>query len=163
MKEFEKIHILSQELIPVFEDLDDAAKKVILEHIERCTHCHSLYENQSKEDDSYIHIEESEPIEIKPLKKLVQFNQSLKGMLFFIRATLLIFIVVTSLIFYDWQLASDAAVIYIKMALFLFYFPSIIFLNVFTIVFFNRKWIWISILTDIIIILFFDTFITMLI
>lgn len=163
MKEFEKIHILSQELIPVFEELEDASKKVILEHIETCKHCHSLYENQLKEDVSYIQIEESEHIEIKPLKKLVQFNQSLKGMLFFIRAILLIFIIVTSFIFYDWQLSSDAAVIYIKIALFLFYFPSIIFLNVFTIVFFNRKWIWASILFDIIIILFFDTFITMLI
>lgn len=68
MKEFEKIHILSQELIPVFEELDDAAKKIILEHIERCTHCHSLFVNQPKEADSYIQIEESEPIKIKPLK-----------------------------------------------------------------------------------------------
>lgn len=163
MNEFEKIHILSQELIPVFEELDDASKKVILEHIETCKHCHSLYVNQSDADSSNIQLEESEHIEIKPLKKLVQFNQSLKGMLFFIRAILLIFIVGTSLIFYDWQFSSDAAVINIKMSLFLFYFPSIIFLNVFTIVFFNRKWIWTSILFDLIIILFFDTFISMFI
>ncbi|ATP40645.1 hypothetical protein CSE16_11625 [Solibacillus sp. R5-41] len=163
MKEFEKIHILSQELIPVFDELEDASKNIILEHIEICKNCHSLYVNQLNDEDYSIPVQDKEQIEMKPLKKLVQFNRSLKGMLFVIRGALLFFILGISFIFYNWELSSDAAVEFIKNTLFLFYFPSTIFLNLFTLVFFNQKWVWLAILFDLIIILFLDTFISILI
>ena len=163
MDEKEKIHILSQELIPVMDDLDESARNVVLEHIRHCKKCQHLYSSMTEIDENSPHTSFSREVEIKPLRKLVQFNQGLKLVLLVIRIVLLAFILYSAFQFYDWTIAAQAAMDYIQGVTFLFYFPVALFLTIFTFMFFNKKWSVFSFIFDIIIILFFDHIIALFI
>lgn len=162
MDEKEKIHILSQELIPVMDDLDEAARNVVLEHMRHCKKCENLYSSMTEIDENSPHTPLLAEVEMKPLKKLLQFNQGLKLVLFFIRIALLAFIFFSAVVFYDWTIAAQAAVDYIQSVTFFFYFPTALFLTIFTFIFLNKKWFMLSLIFDIIIILFFDHIIAFL-
>ncbi|MGM9986217.1 MAG: hypothetical protein ACI35O_03210 [Bacillaceae bacterium] len=156
----EKIHLLSRELVLVINDIDEDARKVVLEHIRHCTECQHLYLNVKEMEENYPQATIVNEIEIKPLKKLVQFNRSLKLLLIVIRAVILLSIIYSGIQFYDWETSAQSAINYIQNVTFFFYFPASIFLTIFTLVFFNKKWIWLSIIFDLIIILFIDSIIT---
>ncbi|MFJ8460936.1 hypothetical protein ACIQ57_17595 [Lysinibacillus xylanilyticus] len=156
MEDSQKIHILSRELISVFDELEQETKEVVLEHIQDCSECKQLFNELA--DGSYPMLERSEEVEIKPLKKLVQFNHGLKWLFISIRALILFYIIFSSFHFYNWELSADAALEYIKRITFMFYFPAAIFLTVFTMIFFTKRWITLSILFDLGIIFFLDTF-----
>lgn len=158
MKESQKIHILSQELIVMFDDLENEAQAIIVEHIDQCNECSELYKGM-KEDFSFSPAIENEEI-IKPFKKLIHFQNTLKTMFITIRIALLLLIIYTSFSFYDWELSAQAAIEYIKYTIFLFYFPSIIFLNLFNYIFFTKRWLSIFLIFDLIVILFLDTIIS---
>ncbi|MFJ6210434.1 hypothetical protein [Lysinibacillus sp. NPDC092081] len=156
MEDSQKIHILSRELISVFDELEQETKEVVLEHIQDCNECRQLFNELA--EGNYPMLEHSEEVEIKPLKKLVQFNHGLKWLFISIRAFILFYIIYSSFYFYNWELSADAAIEYIKSATFMFYFPAAIFLSVFTMTFFTKRWIILSILFDLGIIFFLDTF-----
>ncbi|WP_232700001.1 hypothetical protein [Brevibacillus daliensis] len=156
----QKIHLLSRELIPVINDLDENAVKVVLEHIHHCTECQHLYLNVMEMEENYPQAPIANEVDIKPLKKLVQFNRGLKLLLIAIRAVILLYIIYSGIQFYDWGTSAQAAISYIQSVTFLFYFPASLFLTIFTLVFFNKKWIWLSIIFDLTIILFIDRIIT---
>lgn len=156
MEDSQKIHILSRELIPVFDELEQETKEVVLEHIQDCSECRQLFNDLAEEN--YPILERDEEVGLKPLKKLVQFNRGLKWLFISIRALILFCIIYSSFHFYDWELSADAAIGYIKNVTFMFYFPAAIFLSVFTMTFFTKRWIILSILFDLGIILFLDTF-----
>lgn len=158
MEDSQKIHILSRELISVFDELEQETKDVVLEHTQECIECRQLFNDLA--DGSYPMLERSEEIEIKPLKKLVQFNHGLKWLFISIRALILFYIIFSSFHFYNWELSADAALEYIKSVTFMFYFPVAIFLTVFTMTFFTKRWVTLSILFDLGIIFFLDTFIS---
>lgn len=162
MNETEKIHILSLELIPVVDDLDESAVKVILEHITHCKECHRLYSSVMEMEEHYPKEPIPNVVEIKPLKKLVQFNRGLKLLMLGIRAVILIYILYSGFSFYDWGTSAEEAIDYIQNITFFFYFPASLFLTIFTLVFFNKRWIWFSIIFDLFIILFLDSMITLL-
>lgn len=160
MNETEKIHILSLELIPVVDDLDEPAVKVILEHITHCKECQRLYSSVTEVEEHYPKESIHDEAEIKPLKKLVQFNRGLKLLMLGIRIVILIYIFYSGISFYDWGTSAEEAIDYIQSITFFFYFPASLFLIIFTFVFFNKRWIWFSIMFDLFIILFLDRVIT---
>ncbi|KHF38129.1 hypothetical protein [Halalkalibacter okhensis] len=163
MNDYQKIHTLTRELIPVFDDLDQQSKEVILEHIESCRECKELYNDLINLDESYPKSEDKSDVGIRPLKKLVQFNRSLQWLFISIRAVVILFILFTAYNFYNWDLSLAAALEYIRSVTFMFYFPVATFLLVFTLIFFNKRWVVLSVIFDIFIILFLDTFISFLI
>lgn len=162
MNEFQKIHILSRELILVFDELEQETKEVLLEHIQDCQECQRVYSDTSKAEDHPTPTREEE-VGIKPLKKLVQFNRGLKWLFITIRALLLFYIIFSAIQLYNWELSANAAIDYIKSGTFLFYFPAVLFLTVFAMMFFNKRWMVISLLFDLCIILFLDTLISLFI
>lgn len=153
MDSFNKIHLLSLELIPIINDLDEEPRQVILEHITYCEDCRKLYDNTENFNNTLPKHDYSENVELKPLKKLVQFNNGLKLLMITVRAIILFYIVYSS---FKYNGAESVASLleYIKSGIFLFYIPAAIFLLVFTFTFFNKKWLWISLVTDLVIILF---------
>lgn len=162
MKDSQKIHILSRELILIFEELEQETQEVILEHIQDCQECRQLYDEYVNEERHPVQKREEE-VGIKPLKKLVQFQRGIKWLFITIRAILLFYIIYTAFQLYDWELSADAAIGYIKSVTFLFYFPAAIFLTVFAIMFFNKRWIVLSLLFDLGIVFFLDTLISLFI
>lgn len=151
MNEFKKIHLLAHELIPVINDLNEEPKQIILDHIKNCDDCKRLYNNALEFDGSIPVLNYSNDVELKPLKKLVQFNTGLKLLMIAVRAVILFYILYSSYIFSS---VDSIDFSYIQSALFLFYTPAVIFLLIFTFTFFNKKWFWISLLTDLFIVLF---------
>ncbi|QKY71020.1 hypothetical protein [Lentibacillus sp. CBA3610] len=155
MDAYKKIHLLSQELIPVINDLDHEPEQIILDHIKDCEDCRKLYANTVNFDENIPEPDYANDVEVKPLKKLVQFNTGLKLLLIALRAIILFYIFYSSFSYYD---VESAAMILASFqgAIFLFYMPAAVFLLVFTITFFNKKWVWTSFITDLMIIIFLD-------
>lgn len=162
MNDDKRVHILASELILILDELEQETKEVVLEHMQECSQCRDVYNDSLKVED-YPTLKPSEETEIKPLKKLVQFNRSLKWLFISIRALLLFYIIYSSIHFYNWEIAADAAIEYVKSVTFMFYFPAAVFLIVFTMTFFNKRWIAFSILFDLGVILFLDTFMSIFI
>ena len=155
MDAYKKIHLLSLELIPIINDLDDEPKQIILEHITDCEECKKLHGNTEDFNKAMPKQEYPENVELKPLKKLVQFNTGLKALLITVRALILFYIFYSSFQFFDVETVTLMPG-YLKSAIFLFYTPAAVFLLVFTFTFFNKKWIWISLVTDLMIIFLLD-------
>lgn len=155
MDSFKKIHLLSLELIPIIDDLDVEPRQVILEHITYCEDCKKLFDSTENFNESMPKQKYTEHVELKPLKKLVQFNNGLKLLLITVRALILFYIVYSSFKYYGADSVSSMLE-YFKSGIFLFYIPAAIFLLVFTFTFFNKKWVWISLVTDLVIILFLE-------
>ncbi|AOV07986.1 hypothetical protein [Sporosarcina ureilytica] len=151
MNHDQKIHLLAQELIPVINDLDNEPKKIILDHMKDCAACKDLYSNTLEFEENMPALNPPDDIEVKPLKKLVQFNTGLKLLLVAIRGLILFYILYTSIRFSGTDLIDLS---FVQPAIFLFYTPAVIFLLIFTFTFFNKKWLWGSLVTDLFIILF---------
>ena len=160
MNEFQKIHTLSQELILIYEELERDAQQIVTEHMEQCEACKRLFENREDEAVGFTPLPVNKEEAIKPFKKLLHFKWSLNLMLIAIRVVFLVLIVYTSIMFYDWDLSAKAAVDYVQYTVFLFYFPGVLFLNIFTFVFFHKRWVWLFVLFDLVIILYLDTMMT---
>lgn len=155
MDSYKKIHLLSLELIPIINDLDDEPKQIILEHITDCEDCKKLYDSTENFNKSMPKQDYSENVDLKPLKKLVQFNNGIKLLLVTVRALILFYIVYSSFKYYGAE-SVTSLLEYFKSGIFIFYTPAAIFLLVFTFTFFNKKWVWISLVTDLVIILLLD-------
>ncbi len=158
MNNEQKIHLLSQELIPVIEDLDSEPKQVVLDHIKECKECQRLYSNAIDFDDNFPEVKFSEDAEIKPLKKLVQFNTGLKLLLIAVRAIILFYVLYSSISYYDWETSATMILDVMQAGILLFYLPAAVFLLVFTFTFFNKKWLLVSFVSDLIVILFLGIF-----
>ncbi|MCM3741485.1 hypothetical protein M3210_14520 [Oceanobacillus luteolus] len=154
MDSFKKIHLLSQELIPLINDLEEEPKQIILEHIKDCGDCRKLHESAVEFDESMPKQDFSEDVELKPLKKLVQFNTGLKLLLVTVRALILFYIFYSSFSFYGESAPLLMGQFY--SGIILFYVPAAIFLLVFTFTFFNKKWFWTSLVADLVIIFLLD-------
>ena len=155
MEDFKKIHLLSLELIPIIDDLDDEPKKIILDHITDCEDCKKLYASTEDFNESIFKPVHSENVELKPLKRLVQFNIGLKLLMITVRALILFYIGYSSYKYYGSE-SVTSLLEYLQSGIFIFYTPAAIFLLVFTFTFFSKKWLWISLAIDLVIILFLD-------
>lgn len=150
MNKDRKIHLLAQELIPVMNDLDDEPKQILLDHIQSCDECQNLYQHASAFDDSIPTLEYADYVELKPLKKLVQYNTGLKLVLVAVRAVILFYLIYASFNMYE---DTSIDISFLQAGLFLFYIPAAIFLLIFTFTFFNKKWLFLSLFADLFIIL----------
>lgn len=155
-EEEKKVHYLAQELIPIVEDLEPEAKKIVMEHIERCESCQKYYSN-SYSLDNELPTKNHEQIEVKPLKKLVQFNKGIKLLLIMVRVIILLYVILSGVMYGKWDSISDAYP-YIQTIIYIVYLPAAVFLLVFTFVFLNKKWLYSSLLTDIVIVFSLDFF-----
>ena len=54
MNKQDKIHILSQELIPVMDDLDEEARNIVLEHMQHCKKCQNFYWEIAEIDENAL-------------------------------------------------------------------------------------------------------------
>lgn len=161
MDDKEKIHLLSLELIPVINDLDSGTKKVVLDHIDGCNECKRLYTKAIDFDESFPEAETQQDFEIKPLKKLVQFNTGLKLLLVIVRAIILFYIIYPNIKYFISE-SPMMAFNLIQSGIFMFYIPAVVFLLVFTVTFFNKKWSVVSLTFDLLIVLFLDDLIKLL-
>lgn len=150
MNDEQKIHLLVQELIPVINDLEDAPKEIIFDHIQICSDCHILYKNASEFDENMPTLNEPDPIELKPLKRLAQYNTGLKLGLVAIRAIILFYVLYTNFMFSD---AGPVDYPFLQFEILFFYTPSALFLLIFTFTFFNKKWLYYSLGVDLFVIL----------
>ncbi|MBT2218658.1 hypothetical protein KK120_23160 [Virgibacillus dakarensis] len=154
MNEYEKkIHKLCKELIPVFDDLDTETQEIINEHIHCCSECDNMLDKRDFFNTTIENTEnnESEDIDIMPLKKLVHINIGIRLLLFLMRILVLFVLSFNSLRFHDF---GDALAIQtFQTGAFLFYLPTAIFLLVFTWTFLNKKWIIYSLIVDLVILL----------
>lgn len=150
MNDDQKIHLLVQELIPIMAELDDEPKQILLGHIQSCEKCQELYRNASEFDDSMPTLEYRDHVELKPLKKLAQYNIGLKLGLVAIRGIILFYLLYASFNMYE---GASVDFDFLRGGLFLFYIPAAIFLLIFTFTFFNKKWLFLSLLADLLVIL----------
>lgn len=159
-EEEKKVHYLAQELIPIVEDLEPEAKKIVMEHIERCESCQKYYSNSYSLDND-LPTKNHEQIEVKPLKKLVQFNKGIKLLLIMVRVIILLYVILSGLLYGEWDNMSDAYP-YIQTIIYIVYLPAAVFLLVFTFVFLNKKWLYSSLVTDIVIVFSLDFFLKLI-
>lgn len=152
MDEATKIHLLSYELIPIIDDIEPETKAVVMNHIATCESCQTLYASAYELDYAFPLLEKNdELVEVQPLKKLVQFNQGIKLLLIMIRVAILSYIFYSG-IAYSSVVTNPDIYHYIQSSLYLFYLPAVLFLNVFTFVFLNKKWLIYSLVADVTII-----------
>jgi len=154
MDETNKVHLLSRELIPIINDIEPETKELVMNHIATCELCQELYAN-AYELDQLFPEKETEPVAIKPLKKLVQFNKGIKWLLIMIRVGILSYAVFSAIAYLGYGMRTD---IYldIQATIYFLYLPSSLFLLVFTFVFLNKKWLIYSVVVDVIIIFGLD-------
>ncbi len=93
MKTNQKIHVLSQELIPVINDVDPEAQQIILQHTESCESCQKLYNQTVDFEENIPKHDYEEDVAVKPLKKLTQFNRGLKLFLIAVRVVILFYLI----------------------------------------------------------------------
>ncbi|MCA1012818.1 zf-HC2 domain-containing protein [Halobacillus halophilus] len=152
MNEYErKIHKLSQELIPVFDELDAETKEIIQEHARHCSECDRMLNTGDFMDTETEKTEDGERDDapIQPLRQLVHINRGIRVMVFLIRILVLGVISYNSLRFQEF---GDVVRTF-QAGTFLIYLPTAIFLIAFTWTFLNKKWVFYSIVADVIILL----------
>ncbi len=152
MNDKEKIHHLCNELLPIMDDVDPQTKEILLDHIKECKVCAESFSIIHDFHETLSPASQQEEVEIPPLKRLVQFNTGLKILLIAIRSVILFYLVFSSLDFADGLSLTEKEINRIDAGIFLFYFPTSIFLTVFTFTFFNKKWSFISLGLDVILI-----------
>jgi|GEM_PF-4148257 len=155
MTEHEKIHILVQELIPVFDDLESDAKRIVQEHMKTCQACRRLSEQAEDWANDQASLQTEDTAEVKPLRRLIAMNKSIKLFLIAVRAFIFIYVVGRSLllIYRGEDLLKGMEMI--KSGLFIFYMPASIFLLAFTSVFLNSRWLKVSFFADVMILFVF--------
>src|SRR5690625_2396538 len=106
MDETNKVHLLSRELIPIINDIEPETKELVMNHIATCELCQELYAN-AYELDQLFPEKETEPVAIKPLKKLVQFNKGIKWLLIMIRVGILSYAVFSAIAYLGYGMRTD--------------------------------------------------------
>lgn len=149
MKEEEKIHLLVKELIIIEEDLDEEVKEIIHDHINTCDECRRLYSDVKATEIPSIDNNSNET-HIKPLKSLRKLNIGLLVFLIIVRIGILFFIFYANSSGYNFVMLEGI----LQASINLFYLPSVIFLLLFTFIFFKTKIFVVSLIFDLIIIIF---------
>jgi hypothetical protein len=154
------IHVLCQELIPIYNELEDEAKRIIDKHAEECPICKEQLKVVRDIDIAPKEVPPN-PIAMKRFKKLFLFKRLNAFLLFFIR------VIVLGLIAFDFFQHFSANVPYgiqfegLRAGLILFYLPLAFVLLMFTWFLKNMKMLWISLIIDLIVLYFFDDMIRM--
>jgi len=155
MTDFEKIHVLTKELLVMYNELETEAKSVVDEHITNCQDCKALFETYHHtfaSDERDFCLEQLEqPAEIKPFKKLIQFKTTMYVLLIGIR-----FLLLTLILNNAFDPTRPAL---LRGSLIAYYFPFAGLSDIVTFVFYRKAWFWIMLAFDILILLFFSDFV----
>lgn len=156
MRNDQKIHILSQELIPMIDEIEEGSRQIILDHISECEECQRLYRKVKDINDAFPTKSHSDEFEIAPLKSLVKFKLGLFIFLVLIRFSILYFIIYSGATLVSEKMQSLSL---IQSYNYLFYLPVSLFLIVFTFMFFKKRIFFYFLIFDVFIILFLDNII----
>lgn len=162
MARFEDIHILCQELIPIYNELEEDAKRVIKKHAEECESCKEQLESVQNIEITPKEVDHNQT-PIKRFKKLLLFKRVNTLLMFFIR------VIVLGLIAFDFFQHFSADVPYgiqfegLRASLILFYLPLVIVLLMFTWFLKNMKMLGLLLLVDLLVLYFFDDMIRLFI
>lgn len=154
MNDYEKkIHKLSQELIPVFDELDTETKEIINEHAEQCSVCDNVLDKRETLDVEMGNVEDDGDVDtpIQPLRKLVHINRGIRTMLFLIRVLVLSVVALNTLRSHNFS--EGLAIQTFQFGTLFFYLPTAIFLLFFTWIFLEKRWTVYSLMADIVILL----------
>ncbi|ALC82405.1 MULTISPECIES: zf-HC2 domain-containing protein [Bacillus] len=162
MARFEDIHILCQELIPIYNELEEDAKRVIEKHAEECESCKEQLESVGNIEITPKEMNHNQA-PMKRFKKLFLFKRVNTLLMFFIR------VIVLGLIAFDFSQHFSADVPYgiqfegLRASLVLFYIPLAFVLLMFTWFLKNMKLLLMSLLVDLLVIYFFDDLIRLIV
>ncbi|MBD1380750.1 hypothetical protein [Metabacillus arenae] len=158
MTKFDDLHILCQELIPIYSEIDEEAKQVIERHAEECEFCKKKLNTAAN-------------IEITP-KEMNDDNTPVKRFkkLFLLKKvnTLLVLtlrVIVLGLITFDFFQRFSQNIPHgiqfegLRASLVLFYIPLSFVLLMFTWFIKNKRTFWITLILDVLILYFFDNII----
>lgn len=154
MDETNQIHLLTRELIPIIGDTEPETKEIVMNHIATCKSCQMLYA-EANELDHIFPEKRDESVEIKPLKKLVQFNKGIKILLIMIRVAILSYAIYSGIVFSGFIKGIDVY-LHIQSIIYVLYLPASLFLLVFTFVFLSKRWLIYSIVVDLMIVFGLD-------
>lgn len=154
MNEHQEIHVLCRELIPMFDELDAEVQAIITQHTSECEECEealSIINGIFAENEKPLPVMGGEP-DLNTFKKLSLFKGIIS--IFFLVAR----VIVLGLISYNWVSNYHFETTTLLSAqLILFYFPLGVIINTINFLFFRNKWFWITLVLDILVLLFFDT------
>lgn len=150
MGEKNDIHYLVQELIPVMNDISKEAQQIVINHVANCESCRKLYEASDEFERELPEYAASLNTEVKPLKKLVQFNWGIRMLLIAVRVGILAYIIFSGISF--GRAFPDSTLTYIQGSLYIFYAPAAVFLLAFTFVFSSKKWLYCTLAVDILVV-----------
>ncbi|PFG05290.1 hypothetical protein [Bacillus sp. es.034] len=155
MNEHQKIHILCNELMPLYSELDQPTQEIINEHAEHCKVCNESIHRFTLTFSAEVPPEiKDHSVSIKPFKSLILFKTLLTVFFILIRG------VVLGLLTANWinHYSNEQPALLIS-SLLLYYFPLVTLINSINFVFFRNKWFWIMLIIDILILCFFDNMI----
>jgi hypothetical protein len=157
MDEQQKIHILCNELIPLYNELELETQRLIIEHTKQCKECKEallrvnvIFNN---EEDSYedSYKGNSKNIQVTPYRSLILFKKMIAVFFLLARA------IVLGLLAFNWiSNYSPEQTSLFTAQLILFYFPLVVIINTINFLYFRNKWFWVMLVTDIIILFFFE-------
>jgi len=151
MKEKSKIHVLVNELILLYDDLEDDAKTIVDEHISKCEDCKRqkklIYGTQffEQEEDSF---EDGKTLPI--FKKLVYFKGIIIS-LFIVMRLILLFVIAR-----HWDLEEIGTLVNVDLSL--YYLPFVTLMNAVLFLFYRRLLFWLLLGFDILVLIYFQQF-----
>lgn len=156
MSKEDSIHVLCNELIPIYGELDGDAKSIIEEHTKACSECRNLLAISTKVykagDEKNTMDSEENQIDVKPFLRLALFKKSFLLLLFLVRIMILIFVSLEFKVQFNYY-SSPATLV---SDIILLYFPFAALSSVITYFFYKKKIMWITLTLDVIVLLFFD-------
>lgn len=145
------IHYLVQELIPIKDDISPQAQQIIQEHIQGCDSCRELYKASAELEMKLPSRPTSDTeVEVKPLKKLAQFNWGIRALLIAVRVIILGYILFSGFSF--GVETGGHSFVFIQGSIYMFYLPAALFSLIFTFIFLPKKWLYSSLIVDLIVI-----------
>ena len=154
MNEHQEIHVLCKELIPMFDELDTEVQGIITQHASECKECGEALRISNgifAENEKPLPVMGGEP-DFNPFKRLSLFKGIIS--IFFLVAR----VIVLGLISYNWVSNYHFETTTLLSAqLILLYFPLAVIINTINFLFFRNKWFCITLVLDILVLIFFDT------
>ncbi|MFD1019779.1 hypothetical protein [Thalassobacillus hwangdonensis] len=149
------IHLLCEEVLPIYEDLSEDAKKVVERHLEECPVCKASFDSLSDEEDED---RSSDHINGRPFTKLIWLKRS--GFFFI----LLFKIIVLGLIakeFFQLNTTTEAPLGLldegVRANMVLFYLPLAIAANAISLFLVKKRYIAFLFILDVILLFTYDT------
>lgn len=162
--EYDQIHILCKEIIPLYDEVQPDVKSVINEHCNACSECKNLLQQTNEMDitlsDYQQNFSENDHKQIPPFYHLVWFKRSILIGLILIRILILVIIGREYFQLINFTDAPNGLLVEgIRASMLIFYLPYSVLSLIFLILVTKKRYILILACIDITTFLFFDNWI----